>query len=71
MKAVVFDAHGPLDNMRHRDAPEPKPGPKDSVIRVRALALDGFDPMILHGIPGLKVAPRGQRVSIATPPARR
>src|SRR5580698_3580699 len=54
MKAVVFDAHGPLDNMRYRDAPEPKPGPKDSVIRVCALALNGFDPMILRGIPGLK-----------------
>ena len=54
MKAVVFDAHGPLDNMRYRDAPDPKPGPKDCVIRVRALALNGFDPMILRGIPGLK-----------------
>jgi hypothetical protein len=54
MKAIVFDAHGPLDNMRFRDAPNPKPGPKDSVIRVRALALNGFDPMILRGIPGLK-----------------
>ena len=54
MKAVVFDAHGPLDNMRYRDAPDPNPGPKDCVIRVRAVALNGFDPMILRGIPGLK-----------------
>ena len=54
MKAVVFDSHGPLDNMRYRDAPDPKPGPKDVLIRVRALALNGFDPMVLRGIAGLK-----------------
>ena len=54
MKAVVFDAHGPLDNMRYRDAPDPKPGPKDVLIRVRAVALNGFDPMVLRGIAGLK-----------------
>ena len=51
MKAVVFDAHGPLENTRYRDAPDPTPGPKDCVIRIRAAALNGFDPMILRGIP--------------------
>jgi alcohol dehydrogenase len=54
MKAVVFDSHGPLENMAYRDAPDPEPGPTDVVIRVRAVALNGFDPMILRGIPGLK-----------------
>src|SRR3984957_7675464 len=54
MKAVVFDAHGPLENMRYRDAPDPSAWPKDCVIRIRAVALNGFDPMILRGIPGLK-----------------
>ena len=33
MKAVVFDAHGPLENMRYRDAPDPSARPKDCVIR--------------------------------------
>ena len=51
MKAVVFDAHGPLDNMRYRDAPDPKPGPKDCVIRVRAVALNGFDPWSCAAFP--------------------
>jgi alcohol dehydrogenase len=54
MKAVVFDAHGALDAMQYRDAPHPVPGPRDCLIRVQAVALNGFDPMILRGIPGLK-----------------
>jgi alcohol dehydrogenase len=54
MKAVVFDAHGPLDLMQYRDTPDPAPGPRDCLIRVHAVALNGFDPMILRGIPGLK-----------------
>jgi alcohol dehydrogenase len=54
MKAVVFETHGPLDNMAYRDAPDPEPGPSEAVIRVRAVALNGFDPMVLRGIPGLK-----------------
>jgi len=54
MKAVVFDAHGALENMQYRDAPDPTPGPQDCVVRVRAVALNGFDPMVLRGIPGLK-----------------
>jgi alcohol dehydrogenase len=54
MKAVQFDAHGTLEAMQYRDAPDPEPGPHDCLIRVRAVALNGFDPMILRGIPGLK-----------------
>jgi len=38
MKAVVFDTHGALDAMQHRDAPDPVPGPRDCLIRVRAVA---------------------------------
>ena len=54
MKAVVFDAHGALDVMQYRDVPDPIPGPRECVVRVQAVALNGFDPMILRGIPGLK-----------------
>ena len=54
MKAVVFDAHGALDAMQYRDAPDPVPGPRECLIRVHAVALNGFDPMVLRGIPGLK-----------------
>lgn len=54
MKAVVFETHGSLSNMAYRDAPDPNPGSSEAVIRVRAVALNGFDPMILRGINGLK-----------------
>jgi len=54
MKAVVFDTHGPLDNMRYDDVPDPVPAAGEVLVRVRAVALNGFDPMVLRGIPGLK-----------------
>ena len=54
MKAVVFHQHGPLDNLRYEDYLDPRPGPTEVLIRVGAVALNGFDPMVLRGIPGLK-----------------
>src|SRR5580693_6463833 len=54
MKAAVFHEHGSLDNLRYEDFPDPRPGPTEVLLRVRAVALNGFDPMILRGIPGLK-----------------
>jgi alcohol dehydrogenase len=54
MKAAVFHEHGSLDNLHYADFPDPRPGPTESLLRVRAVALNGFDPMVLKGIPGLK-----------------
>jgi alcohol dehydrogenase len=54
MKAAVFHEHGSLDNLCYEDFPDPKPGPAEALLRVRAVALNGFDPMVLRGIPGLK-----------------
>ncbi len=54
MKAVVFDRHGGLDALRYDTVADPEPGPTMVVIKVEAVALNGFDPMILRGIPGLK-----------------
>src|ERR1043165_4170996 len=54
MKAVVFHQHGPLDNLRYEDYPDPRPGPTEVLIQVGAVALNGFDPMVLRCIPGLK-----------------
>ena len=54
MKAAVFHEHGTLDNLRYLDVPDPRPGPTEVLLRVRAVALNGFDPMVLRGIPGLK-----------------
>jgi len=54
MKAIVFHEHGGLDQLRYEDFPDPELGPQDVLVRVRAVSLNGFDPMILNGIPGLR-----------------
>lgn len=54
MKAIVFHRHGTLDDLRYEDFPDPEPGPEEVVVKVGAVSLNGFDPMVLHGIPGLK-----------------
>jgi alcohol dehydrogenase len=54
MKAIVFHQHGPLDNLQYEDFPDPVVGPQECRIRVKAVSLNGFDPMVLRGIPGLR-----------------
>jgi alcohol dehydrogenase len=54
MKAILFDEHGGLEKLRWGDFPDPKCAPDECLLRVTAVALNGFDPMILRGIPGLK-----------------
>ena len=54
MKAIVFHEHGGLDNLRYEDIPDPVVGPRECRIRVKAVSLNGFDPMVLRGIPGLR-----------------
>ncbi|MDE2571359.1 MAG: zinc-binding dehydrogenase, partial [bacterium] len=56
MKALLFEEHGPLSNLRYvEDFPKPDAGAGECLVRVHAVALNGFDPMILNGIPGLKI----------------
>jgi alcohol dehydrogenase len=54
MKAVYFEKHGTIDNLIFGDWPDPTPGPAQCLVRVKAVSLNGFDPMVLRGIPGLK-----------------
>jgi len=54
MKAVVFHAHGPLENIRIEEIPDPRPAPGECLVRIKAVSLNGFDPMIIRGIPGLR-----------------
>ncbi len=54
MKAVVYKAHGGPENISVTTLEDPVPAPGDVLVRVKAVALNGFDPMILAGIPGLK-----------------
>ena len=55
MKAIVFERHGGIEELKFRDWPDPQPESGECVIAVKAVALNGFDPMILRSIPGLKI----------------
>jgi alcohol dehydrogenase len=54
MKAIVYKAHGGPENIELATLPDPVPPAGDVLVRVKSVALNGFDPMILAGIPGLK-----------------
>ena len=54
MKAVVFHRHGPVENLNVEDFPDPEAAPGECLLKVKAVSLNGFDPMVLKGIPGLK-----------------
>ena len=49
MRAVVYDRHGPPSIMKVRDVPKPDPGPHEVLIKVTAVSLNGFDPMMVQG----------------------
>jgi alcohol dehydrogenase len=53
MQAITFHAHGGPERLRHETVPTPQLHPDEVMIRVRAIALNGFDPMVLRGIPEL------------------
>lgn len=54
MRAVIFHEHGPLSNLKVEDIAPPEVGPGECLLRVKAVSLNGFDPMVLRGIPGLR-----------------
>ncbi len=54
MRAMIFEEHGPVANLHLAELPDPVPANGEVMIRVRAVALNGFDPMILARIPGIK-----------------
>lgn len=55
MKAIVFHSHGGVDSLKYEDIPAPSVGADEVLIRVRAVSLNGFDPMMLQGTTKLKI----------------
>jgi NADPH:quinone reductase-like Zn-dependent oxidoreductase len=55
MKAVIFSQHGGTEVLRYTDVPEPKAGPNDVLVRVRACALNHLDIWVRRGMPGVSI----------------
>lgn len=49
MRAVRFHRHGTPAELQVDEIPRPTPGANEALVRVRAVALNGFDPMMLAG----------------------
>jgi NADPH:quinone reductase-like Zn-dependent oxidoreductase len=52
MKALAFREHGGLDRLRYQDVPDPRIGPGEVRLRVRACALNHLDLFVREGLPG-------------------
>lgn len=55
MRAVLFERHGGLEVLRAGTAPDPRPGPNDVVVAVRACALNHLDIWVRQGLPGIPI----------------
>ena len=55
MRAVLYDRHGGVDELYLGEVPTPLPAAGEALVRVRACALNGFDPMMLGGTTGLRI----------------
>ena len=55
VKAAVIEKQGGIENIVYRDFPDPKIGPGDLLIRVKACGLNYFDIFVRRGMPGLPV----------------
>src|SRR2546428_506849 len=54
MKALAFNEFGGPDRLRLQEVPEPRLGPSDVLVSVRACALNHLDLFVREGIPALK-----------------
>jgi len=55
MKAVRIDAFGGPETLVYGDVAEPRPGPGEILVRVRACALNHLDLWVREGIPAYKI----------------
>jgi NADPH:quinone reductase-like Zn-dependent oxidoreductase len=55
MKAVRFHAHGGPEVLKYEEVPDPKAGPDEVVVEVRATSINHIDIFLRRGMPGVKV----------------
>lgn len=53
MKALYFNEHGGPEVMQYSDVPDPRPGPGEALVQVKAVALNHLDLWVRQGWPGL------------------
>src|SRR5262245_9937721 len=53
MKAVVFSQHGGPEVLEYRDVPEPKPGPGEGLIEVKATSINNMEIFLRCGLHGV------------------
>jgi len=56
MKAVVFEEHGGVDVLQYKEVAEPRIGPNDVLIGVRAAGCNYNDIWARRGMPGMRVS---------------
>lgn len=56
MKALIFRAHGGLEQLEFADVPEPAIGYSEARVQVKAAALNHLDLWVRKGIPGLRLS---------------
>lgn len=55
MKALAFEQHGALEDVRLIELPVPAPGPGEALVRIHAAALNRLDLWVLEGWPALRL----------------
>src|SRR2546430_6786331 len=55
MRAVVFEKHGGPEVLEYTEVPEPKAGPGEVLIEVKATSINHIDIFLRRGMPGVKV----------------
>lgn len=55
MKAVIFEKHGSLEELKWTDVPDPEPAPGEVLVRVRACSVNHLDIWERQGLPGVPI----------------
>jgi NADPH:quinone reductase-like Zn-dependent oxidoreductase len=55
MKALYFREHGGSEVLQYGDLPDPRPGPGEALVQVKAVALNHLDLWVRQGWPGLNL----------------
>lgn len=55
MKAIVFEEQGNVDKLQYKDVPEPKIGPTEVLVKIKAAGCNYNDIWARRGLPGMEV----------------